>query len=36
MNDNLQALASIPSVLWVAAGGGRFGEPRGLGISNIA
>ncbi len=36
MKENGQTLASTPAVLQVAAGEDRFGEPRGLGRSNIA
>lgn len=35
VNDALQSAASLPPARWVAAGEDRFGEQRGLGISDI-
>lgn len=35
MSESIQASASTPSALWVAAGEDRFGEQRGLGVSVI-
>lgn len=35
MNDSMQAQASVPPILFVAAGEDRHGEQRGLGVSVI-
>ncbi len=35
MNDSMQPQASVPPILFVAAGEDRYGEQRGLGVSVI-